>query len=58
MPLRPMSKTWPQHRNSDSQESIFALDGRDGGTVAAWVWILLIVLIVLLLFGGVGYSRR
>jgi len=26
--------------------------------MAAWVWILIIVLIVLLLFGGVGYSRR
>jgi hypothetical protein len=26
--------------------------------MAGWVWILLIVLIVLLLFGGVGYSRR
>jgi len=26
--------------------------------VAAWLWILLIVLLVLLLFGGVGYSRR
>lgn len=31
---------------------------REVRTVAAWVWILLIVLIVLLLFGGVGYSRR
>jgi hypothetical protein len=27
-------------------------------SVAAWVWILLIVLLVLVLFGGVGYSRR
>jgi flagellar basal body-associated protein FliL len=27
-------------------------------SVAAWVWILLIVLLVLAAFGGVGYSRR
>src|SRR5574338_1526901 len=26
--------------------------------MAGWVWILIIILIVLLLFGGVGYSRR
>ena len=31
---------------------------REVPAVAAWFWILLIVLIVLLLFGGVGYSRR
>jgi flagellar basal body-associated protein FliL len=29
-----------------------------GRTMPTWVWILLIVLLVLVLFGGVGYGRR
>jgi type VI protein secretion system component VasF len=31
---------------------------RKGGHMPTWVWILLIVLLVLVLFGGVGYGRR
>jgi hypothetical protein len=31
---------------------------RKGGDMPTWVWILLIVLLVLVLFGGVGYGRR
>jgi flagellar basal body-associated protein FliL len=26
--------------------------------MATWVWVLIIVLLVVLLFGGVGYGRR
>jgi hypothetical protein len=29
-----------------------------GGAMPGWLWILLIVLIVLFLFGGFGYARR
>ncbi|HET9214390.1 MAG TPA: hypothetical protein VFN93_06515 [Gaiellaceae bacterium] len=29
-----------------------------GGCMPTWAWILIIVLLVLVLFGGVGYGRR
>jgi type VI protein secretion system component VasF len=31
---------------------------REERRMPTWVWILLIVLLVLVLFGGVGYGRR
>jgi type VI protein secretion system component VasF len=31
---------------------------REDFRMPTWVWILLIVLLVLVLFGGVGYGRR
>jgi hypothetical protein len=30
---------------------------RGGGHMATWLWILIIVLVVLALFGGLGYRR-
>jgi hypothetical protein len=36
-----------------------AVHSRKGGEqMPTWVWVLIIVLIVLALFGGVGYGRR
>jgi flagellar basal body-associated protein FliL len=32
--------------------------GKGGDHMPAWLWILIIVLLVIALFGGVGYSRR
>jgi flagellar basal body-associated protein FliL len=32
--------------------------GERGFRMATWLWVLIIVLLVLLLFGGVGYGRR
>ena len=33
-------------------------NGKEDFHMPTWVWILLIVLLVLVLFGGVGYGRR
>jgi hypothetical protein len=31
---------------------------KEDSNMATWVWILLVVLLVLVLFGGIGYGRR
>jgi hypothetical protein len=43
-----------------SEAAIYALsaNGKEDFHMPTWVWILLIVLLVLVLFGGVGYGRR
>jgi len=33
-------------------------NGKEDFRMPTWVWILLIVLLVVVLFGGVGYGRR
>jgi len=40
---------------SGNHEAVY---GEGGFSMATWLWVLIIVLLVLLLFGGVGYGRR
>jgi flagellar basal body-associated protein FliL len=44
-----------RHAANGNVEAVY---GEGGSRMATWLWVLIIVLLVLLLFGGVGYGRR
>jgi hypothetical protein len=48
----------PQGFERAANGNLQSVYGEGGFSMATWLWVLIIVLLVLLLFGGVGYGRR